>query len=114
MLLDRLPTEFPVSDPGVFGIEARGDHAADEGVALQAMGEMGVLEVLLAIPGKAPSLAAEAGRDEVSADLIEQPVSWGLAERERTGGIEAIDHAMAMKPQQAILAATQRAEEQQP
>jgi hypothetical protein len=111
---DRLPAEAPVGDPDFVCVEARGDHTADEGVALQPMCEVRVLvEVLLAIPGKALSLTAESGCDEMSADLIEQPVSLGLTERERTGGIEAVDHAMAMQPQQTILAATQRAEEEQ-
>src|ERR1700761_4656968 len=71
VLADRLPAEAPVDDPDVVCVEAPGDHIADEGVALQAMGEMGVLvEVLLAIPGKALSLTTEASSDEVSADLI--------------------------------------------
>jgi hypothetical protein len=49
----------------------------------------------------------------MSANLIEQPVSLRLTERERTGGIEAVDHAMAKQPEETILAATARAEEQQ-
>lgn len=73
-----------------------------------------LVEVLLAIPAKALALTAETGCDQMGTDLIEQPVSLGLTESERAGGIEAIDHAMAMQPQQAILATTQRAEEQQP
>jgi hypothetical protein len=63
------------------------------------MREMGVLvKVLLAIPSKALALTAETGSDQVGADLIEQPVSLRLTEREWAGGIEAVDHAMAMQP----------------
>jgi hypothetical protein len=55
------------------------------------MCEMGMLvEVLLAIPGKPLSLTTEPGSNQVSADLVEQPVSFGayparMARQDRSG-----------------------------
>jgi hypothetical protein len=53
-------------------VEGRGDHAANEAIALQPVSELRVLvEVLLTIPAKTLARTPEASSDELRSDLIE-------------------------------------------